>query len=258
MKPLIIANWKCNPVTLQEAKQLLNSVHRGLKSIKNVEVVICPPFLYIPMLGASSFARHKASYGGLAFGSQNCFWEERGPFTGEISPLMLKDLGCQYVILGHSERRRYLGETDEMINKKLRVALKFNLRPILCVGDKNRKSKGDIKEIGTQLKKDLRGLKKSGLSKLIITYEPIWAISTTRGGIEATPEDASEGALYIKKILYKLVGRIITQKIKILYGGSVDSKNINSFIHKGQVDGVLVGAASLNPKEFVQIVKRVS
>ena len=251
MKPLIVANWKCNPTTRGEAQQLFQSVQKGIKNIKNVEVIICPPFIYIPKFQHSNIPTIK-------LGAQDVFWEGKGDFTGEISPLMLKNLGCKYVIIGHSERRRYLKETDEMINRKLKTALKFNLRPILCVGDKSRESKEDIKEIDLQLKKDLKGLEKSTLSKLIITYEPIWAISTTRASVVATPEDARKGALYIKKTLDKLFGKDSAQKIKILYGGSVNGKNINSFIYDAQMDGVLVGAASLDSREFVKIVKNVN
>lgn len=248
MKPLIVANWKCNPTNLAEAKQLFNLIKRGIGKIKKAKVVICPPFVYLPILKKSN----------LILSAQNCFWEESGPFTGEVSPKMLKDLGCQYVILGHSERRRHFGETDEMINKKLKAALKAGLSPIFCVGNKKKESEEDIKEIGSRLERGLQGLKKSTLSKLIVVYEPIWAISTTIGGVAATSSDAMEGAIYIRKILTKLLGKTIAQKIKILYGGSVDSKNINNFIYEAQMDGVLIGAASLNPKDFVEAVKNVS
>lgn len=250
-KPLIIANWKCNPISFSGAKLLFDSVEKGVRNIKNVEVVICPPFHYLPVL-------NNGGRTSIKLGAQDCFWEEKGAFTGEISPKMLEDLGCQYVIIGHSERRKYFDETDEMINKKIKAALKFHIRPILCVGDKNRKSKEDIKEIAFKLTKDLRGLKKKDLLRLIICYEPIWAISTTKEGIEATPDDAMEGTLYIKKILYKLFGKSADRKIKILYGGSVDSKNIKSFISKAHMDGVLVGAASLKATEFVKLIKNAS
>lgn len=251
MKPLIVANWKCNPPTLEETKQLFNSIKKGTKNIKNVEVVICPPFPYLVTCD-------KQQATSIKLGAQDVFWEKKGAYTGEVSPLMLKNLGCKYVVCGHSERRRYFGETDEMINKKIKAVLKIGLSPILCVGDKSRETKEDIKEIDSQLEKGLKGIKKSNLYKLIITYEPVWAISTTRGGVVATPEDAMEGTLYIKKILYKLLGKTLAQKIKILYGGSVNSKNINSFIYEAQMAGVLVGAASLDSQEFVKVVKAAS
>jgi len=252
MKPLIVANWKCSPVTLKEAKQLFNSVARGIKNIKNVETVICPPFIYLPILGVSAFAK---GFGGLRLGSQDCFWEEGGAFTGEVSPKMLKDLGVKYVILGHSERRKYQNETDEIINKKLKAALKIGLYPILCVGDKNRESKGGIKEISLQLEEDLRGLENADLSKLAVAYEPIWAISTTKGGVAATIDNVKWAVFYIKNVLAKLFGEDITKKIKIIYGGSVDSENAKGYIKKANFNGLLVGGASLNAKEFIKIIK---
>jgi triosephosphate isomerase len=262
MKPLIVANWKCNPTTLAEAKQLFNSIAKEVKNIKKVEVVICPPFVYLPILWASAFARRKASYGGptVAFGvgGQDCFWEEKGAFTGEVSPKMLKDLGCKYVIIGHSERRRNLNETDEMVNRKLKAALKENLRLILCVGNKNRKREKEFKGIRIQMEKALSGIKKSDLKNLIITYEPVWAISTTKGRKIATPIEAKDGAIFIRKILAKLFDKNFAQKIRIIYGGSVDSGNIRGFIKEAKIDGVLVGAASLKSKEFVRTVKAAS
>ncbi len=250
MKPLIVANWKCNPITLKEAKKLFNLVKKGVKNFKNAEVVICPPFLYISNL--------KSQNSNIKIGAQNCFWEQKGAFTGEVSPKMLKNLGCQYVIVGHSERRRNLNETDEMVNRKLKAALKENLRPILCVGNKNRKREKEFKGIRIQMEKALSGIKKSDLKNLIITYEPVWAISTTKGREIATPIEAKEGAIFIRKILAKLFDKNFAQKIRIIYGGSVDSGNIRGFIKEAKMDGALVGAASLKPKEFVRTVKAAS
>ena len=244
MKPLIVANWKMNPQTLAEAKRLFNLVKKGVKNFKNAEVVICPPFVYLPTLKAN--------------GAQDCFWEEKGAFTGEISPLMLKNLGCKYVIIGHSERRRNLNETDEMVNRKLKAALKENLRPILCVGNKNRKREKEFKGIRIQMEKALLGIKKSDRKNLIITYDPVWAISTTKGREIATPIEAKEGAIFIRKILAKLFDKNFAQKIRIIYGGSVNSGNIRGFIKEAKMDGALVGAASLKPKEFVRTVKAAS
>jgi len=248
MKPLIVANWKMNPQTLVEAKRLFNLVWKGTKNVKNVEVVICPPFVYLPPLKAN--------------GAQDCFWENPpaggGAFTGEVSPKMLKDLGCKYVIVGHSERRRNLNETDEMVNRKLKAALKENLRPIFCVGNKNRKREKEFKGIRIQMEKALSGIKKSDLKNLIITYEPVWAISTTKGREIATPIEVKEGAIFIRKILAKLFDKNFAQKIRIIYGGSVDSGNIRGFIKEAKMDGALVGAASLKPKEFVRTVRAAS
>lgn len=250
MKPLIVANWKMNPSNLFEAKQLFNSVRKGIKNVKNVDIVICPPYLYLPELRI----RNKELR--IKIGAQDCFWEEKGAFTGEVSPVMLKDLGCQYVIIGHSERRRYLEETNEMVNKKLRAALIAGLKPILCVGSKKRGEKGH-KEMKIQLERALAGMEKSDLKNIIFAYEPMWAISTTKGSIIAIPENTKEGKIFIKKVLTKLFNKTIVKQIKIIYGGSVDSKSIEGFIKKAKMDGVLIGAASLRSDDFIAAIKKV-
>ncbi len=227
MKPLIVANWKCNPTSLAEAKRLFNYVEKGVKNFKNVEVVICPPFPYLPMVGM-------ASQSGVKLGGQDVFWEEKGAFTGEVSPLMLKNLGCQYVIIGHSERRRNFKETDKMVNKKLKAALKIGLRPILCI------------EKVSMVKKDIRGISKNELKKIILAYEPAWAIGT---GKPCSIEKAKKMNSLFRKILNKNV---------LLYGGSVNSQNARDFIKKAKFQGLLIGGASLNPQEFIKIVKNIS
>lgn len=231
MRTLIVANWKCNPTTLAEAKRLFNSIKKGVKNAKEVEVVICPPFLYL------SIINNQLSF--IKLGGQDCFWEDppagRGAFTGEISPLMLKNLGCQYVIIGHSERRRYFGETDKMINKKLKAVLKNGLKPILCI------------EKISQIKKTLKDLSKKEREKLILAYEPIWAIGTGKAC----------GIPKAKKINHS-IRKILGKKISLLYGGSVNSQNAKDFIVMAKFQGLLVGGASLNPKEFIKIVKNVS
>lgn len=226
MKPLIVANWKMNPQTLAEAKRLFDSVKKGVKDFKNAEVVICPPFLCISNL--------KSQISNIKLGAQDCFWEEKGAFTGEVSPPMLKNLGCQYVIIGHSERRRYFKETDEIINKKIKAALKVNLRPILCIEKKS------------QIKNALRGIAKKDLKKIILAYEPVWAIGT--GKACGIPE-ARKINLSIRKIFKRNI---------LLYGGSVNSQNARNFIKKAKFQGFLIGGASLVPKEFIKIVKNVS
>lgn len=220
MKSLIVANWKMNPQSLKGAKLLLNSIKRGIKNVKNVEVVICPPFVYLPIL--SSVISHQSS---VKLGAQDVFWEERGAFTGEISPKMLKDLGVEYVIIGHSERRKYLNETDEMINKKLKAVLRAKLKPILCIDNLS------------QLKSELKRV--SG--KVIIAYEPVFAIGT---GKPCRPEKA------------KKMRRLITYPV-VLYGGSVNSENASSYIEEAGFQGLLVGGASLNPEAFVAMVKTI-
>jgi len=248
-KSLIVANWKCNPTTLKGAKLLFDSVGKGIGGVKGVEVVICPPFLYISDLVKSKILN-------LKIGGQDCFWEEKGAYTGEISASMLKNLGCQYVILGHSERRRYFQETDDMVNKKLKAALKAGLTPILCVGSKKMGEEGG-REMEVQLEKALTGIKKTELKKTVFTYEPVWAISTTKGSIAAIPENTKGGAIFIRKILTKLFNKTIAQKARVIYGGSVDSANIRDFIEKAHMDGVLIGAASLRLDDFTAAVRKL-
>ena len=255
MKSLIIANWKCNPTTLKEAKEFFNSLKRRLKSNKKVEVVICPPFVYLPILmGASASARRRASFGGLAFGSQDCFWEEKGAFTGEISPRMLKDLGCQYVIIGHSERRKIIGESDEMVAKKLQALLTVNLRPILCVGEtaEERKKEETFKVLEREIRQGLKKVPKSQIEKVVIAYEPIWAIGS---GNPCSSDEALTCALFIRKIISQIYSRRAAKDIRILYGGSVDSRNAKYYLQEEGINGLLVGGASLRPREFVKIVK---
>ena len=225
MKPLIIANWKCNPVGLEEAERLFNPVEKGIKNVKNTEVVICPPFVYLPIL--SSLIDHRSS---VKLGAQDCFWEEKGAFTGEISPLMLKNLGCQYVIIGHSERRKYQQERDSMIYKKIEAVFKIGLKPILCI------------DRISQIKKDLKGIE-----NLIVAYEPLFAIGT---GKPCSTEKAKRMRMAIKEKLNK--------NIPILYGGSVNSENARDYIEGAGFQGLLVGGASLNAQEFIALVKNVS
>ena len=256
MKSLIIANWKMNPQTLAEAKRLFNSIKNGLKNIKNTKVVICPPFVYLPALASSASAK---GCGAISFGSQDCFWEQKGAYTGEVSPKMLKDLGCQYVILGHSERRIYLGETDEMINKKIKLALKAKLNPILCIGEtEEERNQGGIQEVlKNQLISALLGISKSIIqnSKFSIAYEPIWAIGT---GKACEVNEAQTMGLFIRKIVAQLYGSPVSKKVQILYGGSINSKNALSYIKEARMQGLLVGGASLDHQEFIQIVKKIS
>jgi len=250
MKPLIIANWKMNPLTVAEAEELFISIGKGIKDIQKAEVVICPPFIYLPILNSKELSPN------VSLGGQDCFWEEKGAFTGEISPKQLSNLGCEYVILGHSERRINLKENDAMINKKIKTVLGTGLKAIFYVGGKSK----NMKEVSIQLKKGLAGFKKSGFksSNLIIVYEPIYAISTMSGGKAISPEEVIVGIISIKKILSQILGKEFSSQIKILYGGSVNSENARDFILKSKVDGLLVGGASLKTEEFVKIVKGVS
>ncbi|MDD5145914.1 MAG: triose-phosphate isomerase [Candidatus Pacebacteria bacterium] len=249
----IVANWKMNPQNLAEAKSILSSIKKGLNKIKKIEIVICPPFLFVssPIFKNSSFK----------LGAQDVFFEEKGAFTGEISPKMLKSLGCEYVIIGHSERRK-LGETDEVINKKIKSALTSGLKVILCIGETEKEKKAGKTKIilERQLKADLDRIEncppaassaqpmragKLKIDNLILAYEPVWAIGT---GNACDADYAKEVVLFLKKSL---------KNLPILYGGSVNSNNALSYIKDAGFDGLLIGGASLNPEEFKKIVKEI-
>jgi len=231
MKPLIIANWKCNPKTRKDAEELFNKVKNGVKNTQKAEIVIAPPFVWLPILR------------GMTLAAQDCAWEECGPYTGEVSPQMLEGFGVKYVIIGHSERRIHFKETDEMINKKLKAILKAGLRPVLCIGEKKGENAKTI--VSGQIETDLKDIAEKDLEKVIIAYEPIWAISTNEGEI-CSPEQAKAMLNFIRT---KFNHRII-------YGGSVDSKIVNGYLKVG-FEGVLVGGASLRPDEFIKLIKNV-
>lgn len=253
-KKLIVANWKTNPTTLREARILSGSIEAGVKSIKDVEIVICPPFPYLSNI--------KRQISNVKLGAQNCFWEQSGAYTGEVSPAMLKDLGCDYVIIGHSERKKHFGETNEIINKKLKAAFKAGLSAILCIGEDRRDSfdrrghwtKEPDPEIKDQISGALAGLRKPRLSKISIAYEPVWAIGT---GNPATPDDVFSVKLFVRKILSELYDRKIADSVRVLYGGSTDKKNAASFIKDGRADGLLVGGASLDVEEFTEMITNI-
>ncbi|MES2416309.1 MAG: triose-phosphate isomerase [Patescibacteria group bacterium] len=237
-KKLVIANWKMNPSSLKEAVKIA-------KASDVSGVVLCVPFVY---LNAVKKVIKKAK-----LGAQNISSEESGAFTGEVSADMLYGAGVRYVIIGHSERRA-LGETNIQINKKIKMALSAGLSPILCVGEKER----DVHDMNheyfavvkTELEEALSGISKNSAGKIIIAYEPVWALSTTPGRHDTTTADCQEMALFIKKILSDIFSQQAVQSMKILYGGSVNEKNVDDFVVHGGVDGVLVGKASLDPKKF--------
>ncbi|TSC53481.1 MAG: triosephosphate isomerase (TIM) [Parcubacteria group bacterium LiPW_39] len=243
-KPLIVANWKMNPKTAKEALALFEAVKKGIGGSKNLRVVICPPFCWLPKLKPIA---------ALRLGGQNCHWEVSGSFTGEISAAMLADSGAQYVILGHSERRQYLGETDEIINLKIKAALKASLKPILCVGEKEGEEMGSVVE--RQLTGALAGLGVNQTREVIIAYEPVWAIGTGRACLS---DDALSAALFIRRLITKLYSRFLADKISLLYGGSVNVQNAANYITQAGMNGLLVGGASLEAEEFVKIIKNVN
>ena len=243
LKKLIVANWKMNPQKAKKAQALFAAIKNGMKGINNAEVVICPPAIYLPILKSGA---------AIKLGSQNCHLEINGAFTGELSASMLVDAGAEYVILGHSERRQFMGETDEIVNLKIKAALKAKLKPILCVGEKAGEDMGLM--VGGQLTSVLAGLSVNQMKDLVIVYEPVWAISA-QGGQVCSPDDALSAALFIRRILTNLYSRFLAEKTPILYGGSVKSQNVKDYIVQARLDGLLVGAASLDAGEFVKIVK---
>lgn len=253
MKKLIIANWKMTPASAKEAASLFNATARTAKKTRNAKIAVCLPFVYL-----SSLARKSQ----ISLGAQDIFWEDSGSYTGEISAKMLKNLGVEYVIIGHSERRR-LGETDKIINKKIKQALKNNLKVIFCVGEFERDEENNY----FQFVKDeiLKGLDKIPVKlfkNLIITYEPVWAISSANKSGKArfnadTPENAQEMAIYVKRVLVSLFGKAV-RKISVLYGGSVDAKNAGAFLEKKGIDGLLVGRASWSAKTFSELLRNIN
>jgi len=234
MKNLIVANWKMNPSSQKEAKEIFDAIREGVRGM-SCEVVVCPPSVY---LYASGFGE-----GVVAMGAQNIYFEDKGAFTGEISVGMLKDLGAEYVIIGHSERRKYFGETDEAVNKKVKKALEAGLRIIFCIGEtaeeRDAGKKNEILE--RQIKQGLAGI--DNLENINIAYEPVWAIGTGNNcGVEETKESID----FIRKA---------SGVERILYGGSVKSENSGAYIKEAGANGLLVGGASLIAEEFVKIAK---
>ena len=245
--PMIIGNWKMN-TTVSEATELVNEMCQGLDQTGNVDKVICPPFISLTTV------RELIKGSSIKLGAQNLYFAEKGAYTGEISPLMLADL-CQFVIIGHSERRQYFNETGEITNKKIRAALKVKLKPILCVGEKLEENEGGrTEEIVTgQLRTSLAGL--DYLIGLIIAYEPIWAIGT---GKAATAKQANETIGLIRHNIFELYNERAARDVRILYGGSVTAANTTEFMRQPEIDGALVGGASLRASQFLSIVKQTA
>ncbi|MCS7197634.1 MAG: triose-phosphate isomerase [Candidatus Bipolaricaulota bacterium] len=242
---LLVANWKMHFVRAQ-ALEYLKVFTERVQGISNTEIVLAPPFTLLETV------RREIQGTAIKLAAQDLFYERKGAFTGEISAIMLKDLGCAYVIVGHSERRRLFGETDELISKKLRAALDAEITPILCVGEtlEERRAGRTQRVLETQIRGALAGLALS--ENLVIAYEPVWAIGT---GVNAEPEEAEASALFIRELVAQLFDTEIAQKIRILYGGSVKPANFEGFVRQPNIDGALVGGASLDPEAFAQMVK---
>lgn len=246
-KPIIAGNWKMYK-TIDEAVTMVEELQGLVAGVTEVEAVVCPPYIALD-------AVIKAVKGtDIAVGAQNMHWEEQGAFTGEVSPVMLKEAGCKYVIIGHSERREYFAETDEGVNKKVKSAFAHGLLPIVCVGEKLAEREQGITEqvVKSQVEKGLAGLEESQVSKLVVAYEPVWAIGT---GKTASDEDAQQVIGYIRKIIAGIYGSKLAEQVRLQYGGSVKPDNIAGLMKQKDIDGALVGGASLEAKSFSALVK---
>jgi triosephosphate isomerase len=251
-KTIIAGNWKMFK-TITEAIELANGLKRELFQIdySNMEVVLCPPFTALVEVS------EVLADSGIQLGAQDCYWQDEGAFTGEISCKMLKDAGCKFVIVGHSERRQFFGETNESVNKKLKAALGHGLTPIVCVGETlSERERGlSFGVLDDHLIKGLKDISGEEVKKIVIAYEPVWAIGT---GKTATPEEAQASQKYIRDLLIKMYNKDIADNTRIQYGGSVKPDNIVALMQGQDVDGALVGGASLQVESFGEIVKKAS
>jgi triosephosphate isomerase len=246
-RPLVAGNWKMF-MTVAEARVLLTELLPGLTSLQGVEIVLCPPFTSI--LSAAALLEGTS----IGVGAQNMHWEPSGAYTGEVAPSMVSEF-CKYVIIGHSERRTYFGETDRTVNLKVKAAFKHGLNPIMCIGETLAENKaGSTAEVvSRQVKDGLDGIEAKSVAKLVIAYEPVWAIGT---GLAATAEGANAViADHIRRELNQLYGDELAQTVRVLYGGSVKASNAGEFFRQPDIDGALVGGASLKAAEFIPIVK---
>lgn len=246
-RPIIAGNWKMNK-TIKEAIELINGLKRELVDIEEVEIVVTPPYT------ALSEAGDLLIDSSIKLGAQNIYWENKGAFTGEVSARMLKDVGCTYVIIGHSERRKYFFETDESVHKKIKAALENMLTPIVCIGEtlEEREKNLTMEIVKKQLKGAFGNLSEDEMKRLVIAYEPVWAIGTGR---TATPQQAQEVHHCIRKWIEDNFSSSSAKGLRILYGGSVKSSNARELMNEVDIDGALVGGASLDVGSFVEIVK---
>jgi triosephosphate isomerase len=246
-KPIVAGNWKMNK-TVAEAIDLAQDIRRDLADCREADVVLCPPFTALKAVGDVVSGTH------IDLGAQNMHWEKSGAFTGEVSAQMLRDLFCHYVILGHSERRTSFGETDEIVNRKTKAALAANLKPIVCVGEtlRQREANQTRTVIETQVRGSLAALGPRELVETIIAYEPVWAIGT---GKTATSAQAQEVHAFIRGILRDMADETVAQAVRIQYGGSVKASNAKELFGQPDIDGGLIGGASLEARSFIEIVQ---
>jgi triosephosphate isomerase len=251
-KTIIAGNWKMYKTILQ-AIELANGLKRELFELEaeDIDIVLCPPFT------ALNEVCEVITGSNIQLGGQDVYWQDEGAFTGEVSPFMLKDAGCKFVIIGHSERRQYFSETNESVNKKIKAALKQGLNPIVCVGETltERENGLTFKVLDDHIHNGLKDITETEVLNAVIAYEPVWAIGT---GITATPQQAQEAQRYIRDLLVRMYNENIADNIRIQYGGSVKPENISELMRQPDVDGALVGGASLNVDSFSLIVKKAS
>jgi triosephosphate isomerase len=245
--PFIAGNWKMNK-TVAEACDLVRELKVAISGVEGVEVAIAPPFT------ALYAVRRELQDSAIHLAAQNYFWEEKGAYTGEVSPGMLKEIGCLYVIIGHSERRQLFGETDETVNRRIKAAVGHGLKPIFCVGEtlREREEGQTFTVIERQVEGGLRGIGEEGGKDLVVAYEPVWAIGT---GKTATPQQAEEVHRFIREKIERIYSRQIAEGIRIQYGGSVTPENIKGLMAQRDIDGALVGGASLRSETFSRIVR---
>jgi len=247
-KKIVAANWKMN-LTHSEARAYLQAFLGEIGDVNNVEVIIIPPFTAIPAL-AEAFEKIQAFH----LGAQNMHWEKDGAFTGEISAPMLRALYVKYVVIGHSERRTLFGESDEIVNRKVKATLDAGLRPIFCVGETLQEQENNRFEqvLERQIRRGLDGVSSKDFTEVVIAYEPVWAIGTSR---TATPEQAQQAHAFIRFVVSSLVNVNVANEIQIQYGGSVKPENAEVLMRQTDIDGALVGGASLDPRSFAQIIR---
>jgi len=254
MPKTLVANWKMNPQNLTEAKELFQSTVSEAEKYPNVKTVICPPFVFIEEL-SKLLSTTNNQLPTTNIGAQDIFWESEGAYTGEISGKMLKKFGVSHVLIGHSDRRYAIGESDEIINKKIKAALAIEITPVLLVGEREGESREET--LTKQLFADLTGVSASDIGKILFTYEPVWAISTNPGAKPDTPENCLKAISFIKNFLSTNYQLPITNN-QFLYGGSVNEKNVVDFLKHPEISGAVVGGASLRKEEFGNMIKLVS
>jgi triosephosphate isomerase len=246
-KRIIAGNWKMNK-SVAESKDLAADIKRELAECRDVDVVLCPPFTSLESVGTVIENTQ------IKFGAQNMHWENDGAYTGEISANMLRSIYCHYVILGHSERRSYFGETDAIVNKKTKTALAANLIPIVCVGEtlEERKAERHSEVVRTQLSGSLDGILGDDLKRVIIAYEPVWAIGT---GEVATPAQAQEMHAFIRTVLAEIASADVAESVRLQYGGSMKPDNADELLSQPDIDGGLIGGAALDARTFVELIR---